>query len=151
MKACTIDAENNISFYDSKAEATAALTGEGAVFTSKDQLAQATANATIPTLVEIFNSFSGVTLVKKFASKAIAVTRIWNECQKMAGETTEETANVGEQAAPVAPAAKPAGEGRSPGWRELRTEPGSARARAPHDWWRSAAAPTTILDPPPAE
>ena len=153
MKAFTIDADNNISFFESKSEATESLSGrEGAVFTTKDQLAQATANATIPALVEIFNSFSGVVLVKKFASKAIGVTRIWNECQKMAGETTEETPNTGEQAAPVAPvvkerkvrtpkapkavkAPKPAKEPKAPKVRKPKTE---GEAKAPREGSKTA-------------
>jgi hypothetical protein len=89
MKAFAIDDETNISFFDTKAEAAKHIEScdSGAVFTTQDQLATVAANMPTSTLIEIFNSFTGVTEVKKFQSKAAAVSRIWHECQKMAKET----------------------------------------------------------------
>jgi hypothetical protein len=80
MKAFTIDAENNIVAH---ASAKAAPKTEGTeLFTSQDALEELAA-AWPARLVDIFNSLTGVTPVKKFADRKKAVARIWTELQKL--------------------------------------------------------------------
>jgi len=82
MKAFTIDAENNITIHASRKDALAA---GGLVFASGEQLADdALTRRSGADLVEIFNSFTGVTPVKKFMDRKAAARRIWAECEKMA-------------------------------------------------------------------
>jgi hypothetical protein len=108
MKAFTIDADKNIIAYDSQKEAKAAIdAGEGGtIFSSQDQLNTLTASVPMSALIEIFNEFSGVTLVKKFTSRTVAITRIWRECQKLAGAEQEPA----EAAEPETPFDEPVAE-----------------------------------------
>ena len=123
MKAFTIDAENNIVAH---ASAKAAPKTEGTeLFTSQDALAELAAAWPASRLVEIWNSLTGVTPVKKFTDRKKAVARIWPELQKLGATEAPESANVAPEEAPAtkkasrakkAPkpaekAAKPAGSG----------------------------------------
>jgi len=87
MKAFTIDTDNNVTFH---ASAKAAPKTEGVeIFTSQDALAELAAAWPASRLVEIFNSLTGVTPVKKFTDRKKAVSRIWKELQKLAGLETD--------------------------------------------------------------
>jgi hypothetical protein len=123
MKAFTIDSENNIVAH---ASAKAAPKTEGTeLFTSQDALAELAAAWPASRLVEIWNSLTGVTPVKKFTDRKKAVARIWTELQKLGGPEAPQTPDVapGEQTAtkkasrakkapkPATKAAKPAGSG----------------------------------------
>jgi hypothetical protein len=85
MKAFTIDADNNITIHASRKDAAAFLCTQtnGLIFTNDEQLAEALKDRSGAALIEIFNSFTGVTPVKKFMDRKAAVRRIWRECEKM--------------------------------------------------------------------
>ena len=85
MNAFTIDAENNITVHASKKAARA--TGAG-VFDTAESLATLI-GPDHKRLVEIWNSLTGVTPVKKFASLAVATKRIFAEARKLTGPATE--------------------------------------------------------------
>jgi hypothetical protein len=98
MKAFTIDVDNNITFH---ASAKAAPKTEGTeVFTSEKTLGELATAWPASLLVEIFNSLTGVTPVKKFTSRTLGIARIWKEIQKLGGPEAEATAT-------DAPAAEP--------------------------------------------
>ena len=80
MNAFTIDSDNNITVHATKKAARA--TGAG-VFDTAESLASLIGTDN-KRLVEIWNSLTGVTPVKKFASRAIAARRIFAEVQNLA-------------------------------------------------------------------
>ena len=100
-------------------------TGRTRLFTSQDALAELAAAWPASRLVEIWNSLTGVTPVKKFTDRKKAVARIWTELQKLGGPEAPQDAHVAPEEAPAtkkasrakkAPkgatkAAKPAGGG----------------------------------------
>ena len=99
MKSFTIENEtNNITIHASAEEAEAVPNAEG--FSNEAELANLAANWPAARLVEIWNSLPGATPVKKFQTRAIAVSRIWKALQSL-GEAvpTEATQQPGE--APV--------------------------------------------------
>jgi hypothetical protein len=99
MKAFTIDAENNIAVH---ASAKAAPKTEGTeVFTSEGALAELAATWPASRLVEIFNSLTGVTPVKKFTSRGIAVARIWKAIQTLGEAEVPQSADAAPEQAPA--------------------------------------------------
>jgi hypothetical protein len=81
MKTFSIDPENNITVF---AAADSAPKTEGTeVFTSESALAELAATWPGARLIEIFNSLSGMTPVKKFKDRATAVSRIWKAIQTL--------------------------------------------------------------------
>jgi hypothetical protein len=85
MNAFTIDSDNNITVHaTSKA---ARETGAG-VFDSAENFAELIGPDN-KRLVEIWNSLTGVTPVKKFTSRAVAARRIFAEVQKLAAPANE--------------------------------------------------------------
>jgi len=110
MKAFTIDADNNITFH---ASAKAAPKTEGIeVFTSEKALGELAVTWPASRLIEIWNSLTGVTPVKKFTSRTLGIARIWKELQKLAGPEAEtpatDAATAEPKAARKAKATKPA-------------------------------------------
>jgi len=99
MSQFTIDADNNIMAH---AELPAAA-GESQSFSNARELAKLTAEWPASRLIDTWNSFAGVAPfddlkpVKKFTSRKIAVTRIW-----------EAVARLSPDGAQPAPAAVPA-------------------------------------------
>ena len=95
MKTFTIDETNNISAWASQKQA-----AEGAPnaerFGSQGDLAELAASWPSARVVEVWNSLSGVSPVKKFTDRKRAVARIWKAIQSLDG---------GAQAADVAPEA----------------------------------------------
>jgi len=87
MKAFAIDTDNNITFHASAK--TAPKTEGTEVFTSEKALGDLATAWPASRLVEIFNSLTGVTPVKKFTDRKKAVARIWKELQKLAGPEVE--------------------------------------------------------------
>ena len=85
MSAFTIDADNNITVHATKKAARA--TGAG-VFDTAESLA-ALIGPDHKRLIEIWNSLTGVTPVKKFTSRAVAAKRIFAEVQKLTGPAAE--------------------------------------------------------------
>jgi hypothetical protein len=99
MKAFTIDADNNIVAH---ASSKAAPKTEGIeLFTSQDALAELAAAWPASRMVEIWNSLTGVTPVKKFTDRKKAVARIWAELQKLGGPEAPQDAHVAPEEAPA--------------------------------------------------
>lgn len=80
MPIFTIDADNNITSWDSRPAGTTDLE----VFTSLDELATVATNWPSTRLVEIWNSLTGVVPVKKFKDRTTALGRIWKQIQHLA-------------------------------------------------------------------
>jgi len=80
MNAFTIDADNNITVHASKKAAR--QTGAGVFDTAENPAELIGPDNKRP--VEIWNSLTGVTPVKKFTSRAVAARRIFAEVQKLA-------------------------------------------------------------------
>jgi hypothetical protein len=80
MNAYTIDADNNITVHATRKEARE--TGAG-IFDTAENLVELIGEDK-KRLVAIWNSLTGVTPVKKFASRAVATRRIFAEVQKLA-------------------------------------------------------------------
>ena len=103
MNTFTIDANNNITAFASLEEARAAKINNAEFFGSSQELAKLAASWPANRPVEIWNSFAGVAPftklkpVKRFTNRKVAVARIWEAVQAL-------LANVGKQAAHVAPA-----------------------------------------------
>ena len=103
MNAFTIDAENNITVHPTRKVARA--TGAG-VFDTAENLAELIGEDH-RRLVDIWNGLTGVTPVKKFASRAVAARRIFAEAQKLASPATAVSLEIKVET-PVAPEATPA-------------------------------------------
>jgi hypothetical protein len=78
--------------------------------------------------VEIFNSLTGVTPVKKFADRKKAVARIWTELQKLGGPDAPEGANVAPEEAPAQKKASRAKKAPKPAKRAAKPAGGGPRA-----------------------
>jgi hypothetical protein len=105
MKVFTIDADNNITVHASRKAARE--TGAG-VFTTAATFAELIGSDS-QRLVEVWNSLTGVKLVKKFTSREIAAQRIFSHIQKLEPEATASDsveAPSEEHAAPVVKTAK---------------------------------------------
>ena len=73
-----IDTDGGISAYPAKTEAQAAVAADGGeIFASERELAEVAKTAPMQTLVDTWNSLTGVTPVKKFKDRATAAKRIW--------------------------------------------------------------------------
>lgn len=126
MKAFVLDGDNGIVVFGSLKDALAAAradntgasaaTNKSLVFRDEAGLADLLKSHSGAAMVEIFNSFTGVTPVKKFMDRNAAARRIWRECEKMQVEVkpVEEEAEPMPEAKPAKAkkprAAKPAGE-----------------------------------------
>jgi hypothetical protein len=102
MKTFTIDSENNIAAYPTRKAATEANTG--ITFTSEDNIAELL-GADSKRLIAIYNSLTGVTPVKKFASSAAASKRIHAELAKLDAPVAPQAADVAREKAPAKPKA----------------------------------------------
>jgi hypothetical protein len=83
MKTFTVSPENEITAFASAAEARQAATEGTAVFGNQEALVAAAADWPGARLVEIWNSLPGVTPVKKFTNRRVAVERIWKAIQQL--------------------------------------------------------------------
>ena len=99
MKTFILDADHNITTYASQ-EAASNAVPPGDAFTTVAGLKTALKQLSAATVVGIWNSLTGVTPVKKFASLDVAAKRIFKELQKLGVPDATE--------APPAPEAKPA-------------------------------------------
>ena len=107
MKAFSISADNDITVHASRKAARE--TGDG-VFTTQEQLGELIGKDG-KRLVEIWNSLTGVTPVKKFTSTKVGVGRIWDAIQGLGDsvDSAPETAETEAQQKPdVAPEETPA-------------------------------------------
>jgi hypothetical protein len=125
MKTFILDADHNITAYASQ-EAASNAVPPGDAFTTAAGLRTALKNYSAATAVEIWNSLTGVTQVKKFKDAATAAKRIFAELQKLGVPENAEAAPANAEAAKTKPAtnkkakatkkaakpaAKPAGSG----------------------------------------
>src|ERR1022692_4969557 len=93
MKAFTINAEGNVTAFESKEAAETNLPPTGAfVFTTAAGLHGYLKKFPAATAAEIWNSLTGVTPVKKFTSTEVAAKRIFAELQKLGGPDAAEVA-----------------------------------------------------------
>ena len=76
MRTFTIDHENNITVFASEKQAKAGETDGTETFTTQEVLAKLAGAWPGERLVQIWNSLTGVTPVKKFTDRKIAITRI---------------------------------------------------------------------------
>ena len=88
MMTFTIDPENNITAYASKAEVPTKLGSGIEHFTSEKELTQLASNWPMTRLVDIWNSLAGVIPVRKFTDRKKAVARIWRAIQSLVPVTT---------------------------------------------------------------
>jgi hypothetical protein len=73
-----IDTDGGISAYPTKSEAQAAVTTDGgSIFATRAELADLGKTLPMQTLVDAWNSLTGVTPVKRFKDRASATNRIW--------------------------------------------------------------------------
>jgi outer membrane biosynthesis protein TonB len=104
MTHFTIDNDNNITAHATAAEAKA-LTGTER-FSNEAALAKLAANWTAARLVEIHNTLTGVTPVKKFKDRNTAATRIWTAIQSLGQPAATKEAQDAPEPQPE-PAAEP--------------------------------------------
>ena len=127
MRTFTIDSENNITaFATAKKAKTSNQTG-AVIFTTEDELAKLAAHWPIHRLVDIWNSLTGVTPVKKFTDRKTAIARIWKAIQSLqpAPEAPEKAATAREVA--TGRAAKPKATGKAKGRKKAATDSQGAR------------------------
>ena len=137
-KAFSIDTELNITLHDTRAEAAKALEGSegGAVFSTLKQLQGVFKDASLSALVGVFNTFTGVTPVKKFNSRDIGIKRIWAQCERMLGVEVPEAE---EPAAAPARAPKAAKEAKPRKERKTKAEPAADQdAKGPREGSKTA-------------
>jgi hypothetical protein len=108
MDAFTINAENNITVHSTRKAARA--TGAG-VFDTAENLAELIGEDN-KRLVEIWNGLTGVTPVRKFASRAIAARRIFAAVRKLAAATVPLETKPEAPVAPEVTSAKKAGSAK---------------------------------------
>ena len=90
MRTFIIDSENNITVFASEKQAKASDVTGAEVFTSQEELTKLAAEWPGGRLVEIWNSLTGVTPVKKFTDRKIAITRIWKAIQSLQAAASED-------------------------------------------------------------
>ena len=90
MKTFTIDSENNITVFASYKDAKTSEQEDAVIFTTEDELAKLAAHWPTHRLVDIWNSLTGVTPVKKFTDRKTAIGRIWKAIQSLEPAATPE-------------------------------------------------------------
>ncbi|MGA7411722.1 MAG: DUF3489 domain-containing protein [Bryobacteraceae bacterium] len=147
MKIFTIEQDtNNITVHPTLQDAEAVANAER--FRNEAGLAKLAADWPATRLVEIWNSLPGVSPVKKFTSRKMAVSRTWRAIQSLdqpnSGETSEQAetelaSKEGAQDADVAP--------QKPASKEKPAGPRKARTAAPHaQGSRQGSKTATVLD-----
>jgi hypothetical protein len=96
----TIDTENNITAYASKAEAPAKFDTGIEQFTNEKDLAQLAGSWPMSRLVDIWNSLTGVIPVRKFTDRKKASARIWKAVQSLVPATAAPQAGTSATAKP---------------------------------------------------
>src|SRR3972149_1386181 len=127
MKTFTIDSENNITVFASYKEAKTSDATGAVIFTTEDELAKLATDWPIARLVEIWNSLTGVTPVKKFTDRKTAIARIWKAIQSLqpAPEAREKAAPAHELA--TGPPSKTKAPSKAKGGKKATSEGQGAR------------------------
>jgi Protein of unknown function (DUF3489) len=114
MATFTIDFENNIVAHTGPQTST----DESQSFSNEKELAKLTAGWPASRLLDTWNSFAGVApfddlkAVKKFTSRKVAVTRIWEAVQRLSPDVAPHSTRVAtERARSKKPPAKPSRRG----------------------------------------
>jgi hypothetical protein len=92
MTIFTIDQDNNITAFASAKKADS--NPESECFRSAKELAKVAQKWPTSRLIEIWNSLPGVSPVRKFTSRQVAIDRIWKAIQNLAPEEGVHTAPV---------------------------------------------------------
>ena len=92
MTIFTIDQDNNITAFASGKKADS--NPESERFRSAKELDKVARKWPAPRLIEIWNSLPGVSPVRKFTSRQVAIDRIWKAIQNLAPEEGAHTAPV---------------------------------------------------------
>src|SRR3989304_1312784 len=127
MKTFNIDNENNITIFASYKEAKTSDATDAVIFTTEDELAQLAAHWPTHRLVDLWNSLTGVTPVKKFTDRKTAIARIWKAIQSLqpAPEAEEKAAPARDVA--TGRAAKTKASSKAKGRKKATTEGQEAR------------------------
>jgi hypothetical protein len=130
-----IDTDGGISAYRTKTEAQQAVAADGGqIFATERELAEVAKTAPMQTLVDTWNSLTGVTPVKKFKDRATAAKRIW--------EVVDTTL------APVMAASfAPEGKAKGKGGKAAAKEPKEPRTKTPTPDTTSPTPDTTTPAP----
>jgi len=127
MKTFTIDSETNITVFASYKEAKTSDATDAVIFTTEDELAKLAAHWPTHRLVDLWNSLTGVTPVKKFTDRKTAIARIWKAIQSL-----QPAPEAQEKAAPAhdvgtGRAAKPKATSKAKGRKKTATDGQGAR------------------------
>ena len=125
MKAFTIDSERNITAYASQQEAADAK-GDAQIFATVAGLQGILKKLPASSAVEIWNSMTGVTPVKKFKDGATAAKRIFAQLQKLGGSADDAT-----ETAPAAESAERAPKAKAKPAKATKTPKAAKKAKAP--------------------
>src|SRR5450759_4225045 len=90
MRIFTIGQENNITVFASEKQAKAGETNGTEIFTTQEELTKLSGAWPGGRLVEIWNSLTGVSPVKKFTDRKTAIARIWKAIQGLQPATNED-------------------------------------------------------------
>ena len=109
MHTFTIDSENNITVFANTKEAKTSNQTDAVIFTTEKELGELAAQWPSHRLVDIWNSLTGVTSVKKFTDRKTAIARIWKAIQSLqpAPEAQEKAAPAHDVATGRAAKSKP--------------------------------------------
>jgi hypothetical protein len=105
MTIFAVDQDNNITAFTSAAEAKS--NPEGERFRSAKELAKLAAKWPASRVIEIWNSLPGVSPVRKFTSRQVAIDRIWKAIQNLAPEKGTQAPSVATKRARAAKATTP--------------------------------------------
>src|SRR5438477_9509653 len=83
MTIFTVDSKNNITAYASQSEIT---DHDAQTFTSEKDLDQLAADWPGNRLVEVWNGIPGLTRVKGFTNRSVAIARIWKAVQSLGSD-----------------------------------------------------------------
>ena len=137
MQTFTIDSENNITVFASYKEAKTSDATGAVIFTTEDELAKLATDWPIARLVEIWNSLTGVTPVKKFTDRKTAIARIWKAIQSL-----QPAPEAQEKAAPV----RDVGTGRTAKSKATSKAKGSKKAAPASQGAREGSKKARILE-----
>jgi hypothetical protein len=138
MRTFTIDQENNITVFASEKQAKAGETNGTEFFTTQEELAKLAGEWPGERLVQIWNSLTGVSLVKKFSDRKTAIARIWKAIQSLQPASAE----VEETSAP----AHDVGKGRAAKKKATRKAKAPKKARPDAKGVREGSKTAIILD-----
>ena len=127
MRTFTLDNENNITIFASYKEAKTSDQTDAVIFTTEDELAKLAAHWPTHRLVDLWNSLTGVTPVKKFTDRKTAIARIWKAIQGLQPAPEAEEAAALARDVPTGRAAKTKATSKAKGRKKAAPESQGAR------------------------